>query len=141
MRRAPAALWLIGVLALFGLGLGGWLVRESRWQGPLYCIERAGQLWGGEAGARPPGFAPACPTSASYRREVRSGAGRVEQYRAPGWQPRALLRRFTSHGFVLLSGEFVNPNLYEAFVERQGARLYYLAERQGNTTAVIISGS
>lgn len=132
---------LLGVLVLgVALALSQLLTREARWRGPLYCIERAGQLWGGQAGALPPGFRPQCPATASYRAEVRLGETRVEQYAAAGWQPRALIPALRAAGWQQLSDEPVNAGTYVAFLERGGAQLQYLADRTEAGTRITLSG-
>ncbi|WP_216322095.1 hypothetical protein [Deinococcus aestuarii] len=126
--------------ALVGLlGLGGWLTVERRWQGDLYCIGRPGTLWNGLA-PLPGGLTPECPTySRTYRAEVRRGESRIEQYRLPGWQPRALLDPFRRAGYRQLTDDAL-PGSYSAFLNREGDLLQYHATREGNTTLIAISG-
>ncbi|WP_102128163.1 hypothetical protein [Deinococcus planocerae] len=136
MRPAPAV--VAGVLVGL-LGLGGWFTVERRWQGDLYCIGRPGTLWNGLA-PLPGGLAPECPTySRSYRAEVRRGESRIEQYRLPGWQPRALLGPFRRAGYRQLTDDAL-PGSYSAFLNREGDLLQYHATREGNTTLIAISG-
>lgn len=131
---------LLGVLVVVVAVALALLAREARWRGPLYCIERAGQLWGGQAGALPPGFSPQCPATASYRAEVRRGETRVEQYTAAGWQPRALLGALRGAGWTQLSDEPVSARTYVAFLERGGVQIQYLADRTGAGTLITLSG-
>jgi hypothetical protein len=132
----------LGVAATASLAaLGGWwLTTERRWQSPLFCIERSGQLWNGIA-PLPDGFTPECPTySGSYREEIRSGFSRVEMYRVAGWQPKALLPLFRSAGYRQLTDDPIAPGNYAAFLGRGAAELQYLATQEGATTLITISG-
>ena len=130
---------MLGALTFGGLTL--FALNERRWRSAFYCIERPGELWGGEAGPLPAGFTPGCSPSNSLRADVRRGAVRAEQYTAPGWRPRALEAALLGAGFALLDEEFVSPNLYEAFFRRGGKKLYYLASRQNGYTAFTLNGA
>lgn len=133
---APAAL----ALAIVGAGLGVWYAREAPSRGALYCIEQPGTLWNGTA-SLPPGLQPECPQSNSYRAEVRAGDSRVEQYRLPGWQPRALLPAMKAGGYLQITDEPIGPGNYAAFLGRAGVpELQYLANREGETTLITLSG-
>ncbi|WP_216329141.1 hypothetical protein [Deinococcus aestuarii] len=133
--------FIVLAVALVGLlGLGGWwFAVERRWQGNLYCIERPGTLWNGLA-PLPAGLTPECPTySRTYRQEVRQGFSRIEQYRLPGWQPRALLDPFKRAGYQQLTDDAL-PGNYSAFLNKGGDLLQYHATREGDTTLIAISG-
>lgn len=137
--KAVLILMAVAITALAALG-SWWLTTERRWQSPLFCIERSGQLWNGIA-PLPAGFTPECPTySRSYRDEVRSGFSRVEMYRVAGWQPQALLPVFRAAGYRQLTDDPIAPGNYAAFLGRGAAELQYLATRDGETTLITISG-
>ncbi|GGL99461.1 hypothetical protein GCM10010841_05010 [Deinococcus aerophilus] len=128
------------VLALLGVGIGVWFAREARWQGALYCIERPGMLWK-DVAAVPDIAQPECPSSRSYRQEVRAGESRVEQYRLPGWQPRALVPLLGQGGYRQITDEDIGPGNYAAFLGRAGVpELQYLAAQEGDTTLITLSG-
>jgi hypothetical protein len=94
-----------------------------------------------ERGPVPEGAQPECPSSRSYRREVRAGESRVEQYRLPGWQPRALLPPLRQAGYRQITDEDIGPGNYAAFLGRAGTpELQYLAAREGDTTVITLSG-
>lgn len=139
-RRSPLRLAavLLGALALAGLLV--FTLTGARERSRLYCVEQKGQLWGGEAGPLPVGLTPRCPDSNSYRAEVRRGTARVEQYMTPGWHPKLLQVPLLDAGYTLLTGELINPGLYEAFLEKPGRRVYYLASREGSATLFTLSG-
>lgn len=120
--------------------LGAAYLHGGRWQGPLYCIARPGQLWAGAAGALPAAAMPECPASDSYRREIRSGQSQVELYRLPGWQPGVLLEQLKRAGYVQETDDPINPGIYSAFLRRGSERVQYLAVREGATTLVTLSG-
>lgn len=122
------------------VALGAAYLNGGRWQGPLYCISRPGQLWAGRAGTTPTDAVPDCPASDSYRREVRSGQSQVELYRLPGWQPRALLEQLKRAGYAQETDDPINPGTYSAFLRRGTERVQYLATREGATTLVTLSG-
>lgn len=126
------------VAALLAVG-GWWFALERRWQGPLYCIARPGALWNGLA-PLPAGLTPECPQSRSYRQEVRQGESRVEQYRLPGWHPKALLGPLKAAGFTLLTDDPIAPGNYASFLNRGGVMLHYLATLEGDTTLITLSG-
>lgn len=129
------------VLVLVALvGVTAYAATELRWRSPTYCIEQRGQLWNGEAGALPSGYRPQCPASGSYRAEVRRGDTRVEQYLISGWRPDELAAQFKAQGFRELDAELINPELYEAILERSKGKVYYLATRRGDTTEITING-
>lgn len=136
--RVPA----LALLAALGLGLGTWQARESRWRGPLYCIEQPGRVWG--LAPLPAGARPTCPQSRSYRREVREGFARVEQYTLAGWRPRALLAPLQQAGFVpegQQGGIYADEDEYADFLRRGGEQLQYVAERlPGEVTRITLSG-
>ncbi len=128
------------VLAVLGSVAGVWLARQVGARGPLYCISQAGTLWNGAA-PLPPGFRPECPQSESYRAEVRSGDTRVEQYRADGWQPRALLAAMKAGGHLQITDDPIGPGNYSAFLGRAGVpEIQYLANQEGDTTLITLSG-
>jgi hypothetical protein len=135
--------WLgaaLAALAVLGAVAGVWLAREVGGRGPLYCIEQSGTLWNGVA-PLPPGFQPECPQSNSYRAEVRAGESRVEQYRLPGWQPRALLPALKAGGYLQITDEPIGLGNYSAFLGRAGVpEIQYLANRQGDMTLITLSG-
>ncbi len=131
-------LWLSGVLAV-AAGLGFWLVTERRWSAPLYCIGRVGTLWNGAA-VLPAGYTPECPTSASYRREVRTGLSRVERYRVDGWQPKALLNTMKNAGYRQTTDDPIAPGNYTAFLTGPNGMIQYLASLQEGQTVVTLSG-
>lgn len=120
--------------------MGAWTATELRWRSPTYCIEQRGGLWNGEGGALPAGYGPQCPTTASYRADVRRGDTRVEQYVTAGWRPDALAAQLRAHGFREFYAELLNPGLYEAMLEGPQGQVYYLATLQGGTTEITISG-
>lgn len=137
MRRTPLLLLLPTFVLLAALAV--WGVQEARWWGPLYCIEQAGQVWG--LASVPSGAVPTCPQSRSYRREVREGFARVEQYTLPGWQPRALLPAFEAAGFVTGGGVEDDGDEFAVFLSRAGEQLQYVADRQPDrTTLITLSG-
>lgn len=137
MRPVPLLL-AVALLGLAALG-GWWYVRERRWQGDLFCIERPGTLWNGLA-PLPPGLTPECPTySRTYREEVRRGEARVEMYRLPGWQPKFLLDPLKRAGYQQLTDDAL-PGNYTAFLDRGGDMLQYHATQEGETTRITISG-
>ena len=128
------------VLALVGMGLGVWLTRAAQASGPLYCIQQPGTLWSGVA-PLPPSFQPECPQSRSYRAEVRAGQSRVEQYRVPGWQPRALIPVMQQGGYLEITDESIGPGTYAAFLGRSGLpEVQYVATLKGRTTLITLSG-
>lgn len=139
-RRTVAwTLAAVAAAALLVLGVG-WFAAERRWQSDLFCIERPGTLWNGMA-PLPSGLVPECPTySRGYRQEIRRGQSRVEMYRLPGWQPRALLDEFRGAGFRQLTDDPIAPGNYAAFLLRGGEELQYLATQEGATTLITISG-
>ncbi|WP_415788090.1 hypothetical protein [Deinococcus saxicola] len=131
---------MLVVLALLGVGWGVWLTRTAQGRGPMYCIEQPGTLWNGTA-PLPSGLQPECPQSRSYRVEVRAGDSRVEQYRLPGWQPRALLPAMKAGGYLQITDESIGPGNYAAFLGRAGVpELQYLANQEGETTLITLSG-
>lgn len=89
----------------------------------------------------PTGYSPRCPTSESYRAEVRRGETRVEQYVTSGWHPAQLAAQLKAQGFGELDAELINPGLYEAILEDARGKVYYLATRQGDTTEITINGA
>ena len=127
---APALL-----TAVLAAALAAWL--WLRTPGPLYCFTDPGQIWG--AAAIPPGVQPECPQSPSYRRELLSGAGRTEQFRLSGWQPRALLPTFQAQGFVQRTDDLLSDD-YSAFLTRGTERIQYSALRDGTETLITVSG-
>lgn len=142
--NTPASRWIAGVLALLGAmllaGLALVWAQEARWRSPLYCISAPGTLWNGLV-PLPPSFEPRCPQSQSYRREVRSGQSRVEQYRVAGWQPRAVADLLKAAGYVLMEDELRGADHYSAFLGRTvPAELHYTAVRDGNGTLITVSG-
>lgn len=141
----PASKPIRGGLALLGAVLLASLalvwVQEGRWRSPLYCISAPGTLWGGLV-PLPPAFEPRCPPSQSYRREVRAGQSRVEQYRVAGWQPRAVADLLKAAGYVLIEDELKSSDHYSAFLGRVvPAELHYTAVRDGDGTLITVSGS
>lgn len=101
----------------------------------MYCIARPGQVWG--LGPVPAGAAPGCPQSQSYRREVREGFSRVEQYTLPGWRPRALLPVFEKAGFV--SHPLMNDSgqSFAVLLNRGPEQVQYAADLQPNGETLI----
>ncbi|MBB5235285.1 hypothetical protein [Deinococcus budaensis] len=142
MTRRGARVPALALLAALSLGLGVWWASESRWRGPLYCIEQPGRVWG--LSPLPAEFTPTCPQSRSYRREVREGSARVEQYTLAGWRPRALFPALQAAGFVSEGGEngiYADEDEYADFLRRGGEQLQYVAERlPGEVTRVTLSG-
>lgn len=132
---------LLVVLALLA-GVGVWQSRESRWRGPLYCIEESGRVWG--VSPLPAGATPACPESRSYREEVRSGYARVEQYVLPGWRPRVLIPALEVGGYVPQGGPeglYRDDDEFAALLGRGTEQIQYVAERlPGPQTRVTLSG-
>ncbi len=142
-RRArwPQLLSVLAILAVLGTIGGTWLAREAGGRGPLYCIGKPGTVWNGAA-PLPPGSQPECPQSDSYRAEVRAGDTRVEQYRVPGWQPRALLPVLKAGGYLQLTDEPIGASIYSAFLGRAGVpQIQYLAQRDDDGTLITLSGS
>lgn len=140
MRGSRHRLALGLAVAVLATVAGVYLARESRWRGPLYCIEKTGSVWNGAA-PLPPGFQPECPQSNSYRAEVRSGDTRVEQYRVQGWQPRALNAAMKAGGYIQITDEPIGPGNYSAFLGRAGVpEIQYLANQEGDTTLITLSG-
>lgn len=143
--RPGQARWLrlgavLAVLAALLTFAGVRLARELAARGPLYCVSQPGTLWNGVA-PLPSGFGPECPQSNSYRAEVRSGDTRVEQYRVPGWQPRALLPAMKAGGYLQITDEPIGPGNYSAFLGRAGVpEVQYVANQQGDTTLITLSG-
>ena len=130
-------------LLVFG---AGWLaqqrrIEEQRWQGALYCFEAQDMVWG--LATIPQGVQPECPSSSSYRQEIRQGLGRTEQFRLAGWQPVALLDIFTAAGYSQQTSD-LSSNDYAAFLQKVNTdsieRLQYNAVRQGQSTLITISG-
>lgn len=142
MKLRPVVVFTALAALIVGVTGGVLVQREARWRSATYCIERVGQLWAGEAGAVPVGYAARCPESDSYRAEVRRGTTRIEQYVTSGWRPRDLADRFRAAGFVQRGGDFLNDGrTYEAFLQKPGGpQLYYLASRQDGTTVVTLNG-
>ncbi|GHF94211.1 hypothetical protein GCM10017783_02780 [Deinococcus piscis] len=134
--KRPSILFAAALLALLGLA-GSWWLTERQWLGGLYCFEQPGQVWG--LAPLPAGLTPECPASSSYRREVRQGLGRVEQFRLTGWQPRALLDTFTEAGYLPQTDDLMSSD-YSAFLARGTDRIQYSAVRQGNQTLITVSG-
>ena len=131
---------VLAALAVLGMLAGVWLAREAEVRGPLYCVEQAGTVWNGVA-PLPPGYQPECPQSNSYRAEVQSGQTRVEQYRVPGWQPRALLPAMKAGGYLQITDEPIGPGNYAAFLGRAGVpEVQYLANQEGDSTLITLSG-
>lgn len=129
------AAWLLALLVV--LAAGSWQLTERRWQSALYCFEESGQVW--SVAPIPAGLTPECPASHSYRREVRQGLGRVEQFRLSGWHPRALLDTLTGAGYLPQTDDLLS-NDYSAFLVRGTDRIQYSAVRQGTETLITISG-
>lgn len=142
MTRRGARVPALALLAALTVGLGVWWASESRWRGPLYCIEQPGQVWG--LSPLPAGTTPGCPQSRSYRQEVREGFARVEQYTLAGWRPRALLPALQRAGFVpagQADGIYADEDEYADFLRRGGEQLQYVAERlPGAVTRITLSG-
>lgn len=136
--KGALTLTAVAVAALLALG-AWWLAAERRWQSALYCIGQPGTLWNGLV-PLPNGLQPECPASRSYRQEVRQGESRVEQYRLPGWQPKALLDPLRQAGYRPLTDDPIAPGNYAAFLDRQGRMLHYLATLEGQTTLITLSG-
>lgn len=145
MTRAPLSRWpliaafLLALLLLVLLVLALAASRTGRSGGELWCIERPGTLWNGAA-PLPAGVTPKCPQSGSYREEVRRGEARIEQYRVPGWQPRALIPALKAAGYRQLTDEDINAGNYAAFLDRGGDLLQYVAAREDGSTLIGISG-
>lgn len=140
ITRANRRRWALGLsAALLGLLAGSWPLQRGR--SPLYCIERPGTLWNGLA-PLPPEFTPTCPVSDSYRREVQEGFSRVEQYRVPGWHPRAVAERLAAAGYRRVDDELSAADHYSAFLGRiSPAELHYTAVKQGADTLITVSGA
>ncbi|WP_412026444.1 hypothetical protein [Deinococcus yunweiensis] len=143
-RNTPASRGRAGALALLGAVLCAGLAvvwgQEARWRSPLYCVSTPGTLWNGLA-PLPPTLEPRCPQSQSYRREVRTGQSRVEQYRVTGWQPRAVADLLKAGGYTLIEDELRGPDTYAAFLGRTvPAELHYTAVRDGDGTLITVSG-
>ena len=139
-QRRTLALALLGG-ALVSVPTGWWLADSLRWRSPLYCIETPGTLWNGLA-PLPVGLSPTCPDSQSYRREVRAGESRVEQYLVSGWQPLVAAQVLRDKGFVLLDDELWEATHYSAFMGRAvPAELHYTAVQQRSNTLITISGA
>ncbi|ADV67664.1 hypothetical protein [Deinococcus maricopensis] len=137
MRRAlPPILAATLVVAL----LGAFWMREARWRGPLYCFDVRGQVWAGQAGPIPAGATPECPSSSSYVQEVRERVSRVESFRVQGWQPEALLPSLRRNGWRLIARDPINAGTLSVFLDGPTGRVQYLAQREGGTTLVTISG-
>ncbi|WP_229784805.1 hypothetical protein [Deinococcus radiotolerans] len=120
------------------LGLAALTVRPA--PDALYCIGRPGTLWNGLT-PLPDGLEPRCPTSATYRQEIKDGLSRVEQYVAPGWQPQVLMAPLKRAGYVLLEDELRGPRHYSVFMGRvTPAEVYYTAVPDGPNTLITISG-
>ena len=135
-KSAQLAALLTGALLL--ILAGGWfLLREQRWQGDLYCFDQPGTIWG--LAEIPAGVTPECPSSDSYRQDIRQGLGRVEQFRLPGWQPKALLETWTAAGYLPQTDDLMS-NDYSAFLSRGAERIQYSAVRQGSETLITVSG-
>ena len=135
LRDRPLLLLLIPVLA-FGLAFFAWNARQSQLRnGPLYCITQPGRVWG--LARVPAGAVPGCPQSQSYRREVREGFSRVEQYTLKGWQPRALLPVFEKAGFVAHPTVEDSGESFAVFLDRGAERLQYAADLQPNGKTLI----
>lgn len=135
---------MAGTLALLGVVLLSGLAvvwgQEARWRSPLYCISVPGTLWNGLA-PLPPSVEPLCPQAQSYRREVRAGQSRVEQYRVAGWQPRAVADLLKTSGYSLIEDELRGADHYSAFLGRVvPAELHYTAVRDGEGTLITVSG-
>ena len=138
MKRG--VLGLLGALLLTGGLVGVWWAQVGRWQAPLYCVAQRGTVWNGLFPV-PAGAVPGCPRSATYRREVREGLTRVEQYRLEGWQPQALLEPLRQAGYGLLEDETGGPDHYSVFLGRANpAELYYTAVPDDSGTLITLSG-
>ncbi|MFC3862566.1 hypothetical protein ACFOPQ_17520 [Deinococcus antarcticus] len=133
-------LWLAGLLTLFlGVLAGRQWLAEARWRSPLYCFATPQQVW--SAAPRPDAWTPVCPQSTTYRREVRQGDSRVEQFRLPGWQPRAVLQVLREAGYVQLEDELEGADHYSAFIGKSVAgELSYTALKEGSDTLITVSG-
>ncbi|ULH17828.1 hypothetical protein MF271_21760 (plasmid) [Deinococcus sp. KNUC1210] len=129
--------WAVPLLAV--ILVGWWQLREARWAGALYCIERPGTLWNGAA-SLPAGYTPECPASQSYRQEVRSGFSRVERYRTAGWQPKALLETLKQAGYRQITDDPIAPGNDAVFLQGPGGMVQYLATLQQEQTVVTLSG-
>ncbi|AFD27023.1 hypothetical protein [Deinococcus gobiensis] len=135
---SPNARTVWAALLLPALGAAAWTLRPA--PDDLYCVARPGTLWNGLAPV-PDGLRPRCPASATYRREVQGGLTRVEQYVAPGWQPRLLLEPLKRAGYVLLEDETRGDRHYSVFLGRSApAQLYYTAVPEGPNTLLTLSG-
>ena len=140
MTRASLTRWWPLAAALLALALAAfWWGLQGRAPGELWCIGRPGTVWNGLA-PLPAGVTPECPGSQSYREEVRRGESRIEQYRVPGWQPRALVPVLTAAGYRQLTDEDINVGNYAAFFDRGGDLLQYVAAREGESTLIGIGG-
>lgn len=131
-------------LVVAGLLLAGLVAAGAAWwaQRPaaLYCVQQPGTVWNGLF-ALPGDLRPQCPASASYRREVRSGQSRVEQYRLSGWQPRRLLPELARAGYTLREDEIGGPGHYSVFLGRTApAQLFYTAVQVPGGTLLTLSG-
>jgi len=137
-RRGP--LGLLAALILTAALAWTWWAQVGRWQAPLYCIAQRGTVWNGLFPLLE-GASPRCPRSATYRREVRDGLTRVEQYRLEGWQPLALMGPLRDAGYGLLEDETGGPDHYSVFLGRVNpAELYYTAVPDGTGTLITLSG-
>ena len=136
----PRALPVILAAALVIALLSVLLWPEMRWRSPLYCFDARGQVWGGTVGPIPAGALPECPNNASYVREVRERVSRVESYRLQGWRPEALLPPLRSAGWRLMARDAINPRILTMFLDGPTGRVQYLAQREGDTTLITLSG-
>ena len=133
MRVVP--LLLAAALLLLG---GVWFARESRWQRPLYCFERPGQVWG--VAAQPEHAVPTCPESDTVRGEVRRGQTRIEQFTLPAGQPETLLRLMQSAGYAVVSRKPDDGIQLEVILRKGGDQVMYFAEHHPESTFVTLTG-
>lgn len=128
------------LLTLFlGVLVGRQWLAEARWRGPLYCFTNPQQVW--SAAPRPEAWTPVCPQSATYRQEVRQGESRVEQFRIPGWQPKAVLKVLREAGYAQLEDELEGANHYSVFIGKSApGELSYTAMKEGSDTLITVSG-
>lgn len=132
------------VLIVGGLGLllGGslnWWSTQAHWNAALYCITEPNRVW--SVAPRPQTWQLECPQSASYRREIRNGDSRVEQFRLRGWQPKAVLKVLQDAGYRQLEDELLGQDHYSAFIGKSApGEIFYTAKKEGVETLVTVSG-
>lgn len=137
------SLWIgVSILVVGFLGnVGFWGYQYHQNTRMDYCLEKPGEVFGGDLGVVPEGYRQFCQENTVVRQEVRDGQMQIEWFQVDGRNLTGLWDTLLERGARMKTRDPLQENVFLSLMTWKGQVLEYQAVFDGETTTITLSGS